>query len=469
MNSSYPKYAGLAFIALLLGGAPPVIASEAANGRQWNELGQKAAELLSAYIRIDSRNPPGRTVETADFLEDLLRDPRLEVRRFQPTPDKSILLARLRGSGNESKPVVLLNHMDVVPADDEQWSFPPLAGDIRDGVVLGRGAIDMKGFGIVQLMALRHLLAQGRRPRHDVVFLAVPDEEVGGTMGSAWLAANHPEVMDAAGVWDEGGIGLAGAYPAPVVSISVTEKKVLWLRLVAQGRAGHGSRPFPGSAPMRIHQALERIFANLPPPRLTPITQKLFRKVGSTVGGIEGFALRRLRNPLVWLFADGLLQQDPLTNAMVRDTIALTMLHAGFKPNVIPARAEATLDCRLLPDTEQEEFLANLRKTIDDPGVRIEILQPTEPAPASPTENVVYEAIAAAARQVYPDAVLAPSMALGGTDSRFFRRRGVPAYGFIPFLLTKEQIATTHGVDERLPVDLLGPAIRIVYEALLAM
>jgi acetylornithine deacetylase/succinyl-diaminopimelate desuccinylase-like protein len=275
--------------------------------------------------------------------------------------------------------------------------------------------------------------------------------------------------MDAVGVWDEGGIGLVGTYPAPIISISVTEKKVLWLRLVAEGKAGHGSRPFPGSAPMRIQQALERIFTNLPAPRLTPVAQKLFRKVGETVGGVEGFALRRLRNPLVWLFADGLLQQDPLTSAMVRDTIALTMLHSGFKPNVIPARAEATLDCRLLPDTAEEEFLAYLRQTIDDPSVLIEILQPTEPAPASPTEGVVYDAIKAAARRIYPDAVVAPAMAVGGTDSRFFRRLGVPAYGFVPFLLTKEQVGTVHGVDEQLPVDQLGPAIRVVYEALLAM
>jgi acetylornithine deacetylase/succinyl-diaminopimelate desuccinylase-like protein len=220
---------------------------------------------------------------------------------------------------------------------------------------------------------------------------------------------------------------------------------------------------------MRIQQALERIFANLPPPRLTPIARKMFRKVGSTVGGIEGFALRRLRNPLVWLFADGLLQQDPLTNAMVRDTIALTMLQAGFKPNVIPAQAEATLDCRLLPDTDQDEFLAALRKTIDDPTVHVEILQPTEAAPASPTEGVVYDAIKAATKRVYPDAVVASSMAVGGTDSRFFRRRGIPAYGLFPLLLTKEQITTVHGVDEQLPVDLLGPAIRVVYEALLSM
>jgi acetylornithine deacetylase/succinyl-diaminopimelate desuccinylase-like protein len=447
----------------------PAAAQDEAEGEAWGKLGREAAELLSTYIRIDSRNPPGRTVETANFLEDLLRASQLEVRRIHPTPDKPILVGRLRGSGKHAKPVVLLNHMDVVPTDDEQWSFPPLSGEIRNGAVMGRGAIDMKGFGIVQLMALRHLVAKGKRPRHDIVFLAVPDEEVGGTMGSAWLAETHPDVMDAVGVWDEGGVGLIGSYPAPIISISVTEKKVLWLRLVAHGTAGHGSRPFPDSAPMRIQQALERIFTNLPPPRLTPTIRKMFRKVGSSIGGLEGFALRRLRNPLVWLFADGLLQQDELTNAMVRDTIALTMLHAGFKPNVIPAQAEATLDCRLLPDTDEDEFLATLRKTIDDPTIHIEILQPTEPAPASPTEGLVYEAIKAAARRVYPDAVVVSSMAVSGTDSRFFRRLGVPAYGLLPFLLTKEQIATVHGVDEQIPVDLLGPAIRVVYEALLAM
>jgi acetylornithine deacetylase/succinyl-diaminopimelate desuccinylase-like protein len=145
------------------------------------------------------------------------------------------------------------------------------------------------------------------------------------------------------------------------------------------------------------------------------------------------------------------------------------MLQAGFKPNVIPVQAEATLDCRLLPDTDQDEFLAALRETIDDASVQIEILQPTEPAPASPTDGVVYDAIKAATRRAFPDAVVVSSMAVGGTDSRFFRRRGIPAYGFLPFLLTKEQVATVHGVDEQLPVDLLGPAIRVVYEALLSM
>jgi acetylornithine deacetylase/succinyl-diaminopimelate desuccinylase-like protein len=251
--------------------------------------------------------------------------------------------------------------------------------------------------------------------------------------------------------------------------ISVTEKAVLWLRLVVEGPAGHGSRPFDGAAPMRLHRAIERVLANPPAPRLTPVARKALRGIGSVVGGMEGFALRRLRNPLIWLFADGILQQDPLTRALVRDTVALTVLRAGYQPNVIPGHAEAVLDCRLLPDTSQEDFLAHLADTIDDPTVQLEVLQPAQAAPPSPTDHPLFLAIENAARRVHPGAVTTPFMALSGSDSRFFRRRGVPAYGFSPFLLSQEIAITPHGIDERLPVDQLGTAVRIVYEALREM
>jgi acetylornithine deacetylase/succinyl-diaminopimelate desuccinylase-like protein len=251
--------------------------------------------------------------------------------------------------------------------------------------------------------------------------------------------------------------------------ISVTEKAVLWLKLVVEGPPGHGSRPFDDAAPLRLHRALESVLAEPPAPRLTPVARQALRRIGSAVGGVEGFAMRRLKNPLVWLFADGILQQDPLTRALVRDTIALTVLRAGYQPNVIPGHAEAVLDCRLLPDTNPSEFVEDLRETIDDPGVRIEILQPAQAAPASPSDHPMFEAIEAAAQRVHPGVVTTPFMAPTGSDARFFRRRGVPAYGFMPFLITQEVAATAHGLDERLPVDQLGPAIRIVYEALRRM
>ena len=286
---------------------------------EWNAIGDQTARLLAEYIRIDTQNPPGRTVEAVEFLQRLLREAGLEIEVIAADPEKPILRATLRGTGQRPKPIVLLNHMDVVPAEPSQWSVPPLSGEIRNGTVYGRGAIDMKGFGLVQLMALRLLAERGERPEPDIVFLAVPDEEIGGALGTAWLAENHPELMDAVGVWDEGGLALTGAFPKPLLFISVTEKQVLWLRLVVEGPAGHGSRPFPSAAPLRLQRALERVFANLPAPHLTPVSRQVFRQYGSVTAGLEGFALRHLGNPIVWLFADGLLQQDPTFNALNRN------------------------------------------------------------------------------------------------------------------------------------------------------
>lgn len=452
--------------ALVLGFSAAAAAAEP----DWAAVADQAGTLLSRYVQIDTQNPPGRTVDAAAFLTQLLQESGVTTEVIGgATPDKPFVLGRLRGSGGLAKPIVLLNHMDVVPADPTRWSFPPLAGEIRDGTVYGRGAIDMKGLGIAQLLALRLLAARGERPQRDIVFLAVPDEEVGSVQGVAWLAQNRPDLLDVEAVWDEGGLGVTDVLAVPALFISVIEKQVLWVRLVAEGPAGHGSRPFANAAPRRLAEAVHRVLDSPPAPRLTPISREVFRRVGGAVGGFEGLAMRRLNNPVVWLFADGLLEKDPWSAAMTRDTIALTMLEAGYKPNVIPERASAVLDCRLLPDTNVDAFIAQLRKVIDDPDVRIELLQKPEPAAASPTETPLFAAMERAARAVYPGVVVTASMTTGGTDSRFFRRHGVPAYGFFPVLLPKQLTASVHGVDERLPIADLGKAVRVLYEALKTM
>lgn len=452
---------GAAAALLLLAGAAPAAEPD------WERVTVEASELLSTYIRIDTANPPGRTVEAVGFLRDQLAAAGIAVEVIGASPEKPMLIGRLKGSGGAGgKPIVLLNHMDVVPAGAAPWSFPPFSGAIRDGVIYGRGALDMKGFAVAQLMALRLLAQRSERPRHDLVFLAVADEEVGGIEGTAWLAEQRPDLLDAAGVWDEGSFGLTDALPVPVVLISVTEKQLLWLRLVAEGPSGHGSRPFPGAAPRRLVEAIDRLLEKPAAPRLTPIVGTLFRKVGRSLGGFEGLALRNLGNPVVWLFADGVLQQEPWAAAITRDTMALTVLNAGYKPNVIPERAEAVLDCRLLPDTQPQAFIEQLRKVIDDPEVRIEVLQEAQPAPPSPTDNALFAAMRHAIVANYPGVVVAPSMTIGATDSRFFRRRGVPAYGLYPILIDKDLAATVHGIDERLPAADLGKAVRVVYEAL---
>lgn len=455
--------ARLALLLVLFAGAAP--AAEAPPP-DWAQVATRASELLSAYIRIDTQNPPGNTTEAAAFLAAELSRAGIRSETIASKPGKPVLIARLPGRRGSGKPIILLNHMDVVPADPARWSFPPLSGEIRDGIVYGRGALDMKGLGVAMLMAMQLLAERGEQPQADLVFLAVPDEEVGGTDGAAWLAQHRPDLLDAEAVWDEGGIGSTDLLPAPVLMISVAEKGVLWLELSVEGRAGHGSKPFPGAAPRRLVEALTRVLDNPPAPRLTPITRQVFRRVGANVSGMEGFALRRLSNPVVWLFADGLLQQEPWSAAMTRDTISLTMLDAGYKPNVIPERAEAVLDCRLLPETDPDAFLATLRATIDDPEVKIEILQAPAPTAPSPTDTPLFQAMQRAAQKVFPGVAVTESMTLGGTDSRFFRQRGVPAYGFIPVLLPKEYTSSVHGVDERIPVAALGDAVRVLYDAL---
>jgi acetylornithine deacetylase/succinyl-diaminopimelate desuccinylase-like protein len=443
-----------------------VAARGAAREPDWPAVSAQAAELLSAYIRIDTTNPPGDTRAAADFLAAQLDAAGATTERIAADPSKPMVIGRRRGRGaGTGKPIVLLNHMDVVPADPKRWSFPPFSGEIRDGVVYGRGALDMKGLAIAQLMAVR-LLAAGDGTQHDLVYLAVPDEEVGGTLGAAWIAQQRPDLLDAMAVWDEGGIGLTDMLPAPAFFISVTEKQVLWLRIVAEGPAGHGSRPFSNAAPRRLVEAVNRVLASPAAPRLTPIARQVFRSVGANVGGFEGLAMRHLKNPVVWLFSDGLLQQEPWTSALTRDTVALTMLNGGYKPNVIPERAEAVFDCRLLPDTKPATFIEQLRDTIDDPEVRIEIIQSPETAAPSPTDNPLFLAMRDATGIVYPGVVVTESMTSVGTDSRFFRRRGTPAYGFFPVLISKELNASVHGVDERLPVEDLGKAVRVFYEAL---
>jgi acetylornithine deacetylase/succinyl-diaminopimelate desuccinylase-like protein len=449
--------------------APPAARAAAPPAIDWARVAQQTGTMLASYIRIDTANPPGVTTQAAAFLRAQLAGAGIAAQVIGgAVPEKPLLVARLPGRGGV-KPVVLLNHMDVVPADPARWTFPPFGGQIRDGIVYGRGALDTKGLGISMLMAMRLLAERGEQPRPDIVFLAVPDEEVGGVQGTAWLLQNRPDLLEAGAVWDEGGIGSTDLLPVPSLMIAVTEKQVLWVKLVVEGPAGHGAKPLVNAAPRKLVQALTRVLDNPPAPRLTSITRQVFRRVGREVSGMQGFAMRRLNNPVVWLFADGLLQQEPWSMAMTRDTVTLTMLDAGYKPNVIPERAEAVLDCRLLPDTAPAAFLAELRKTIDDPEVRMEVLQEPDSAPASATDTPLFRAMAAATERVYPGVVVTESMMLGGTDARFFRRRGVPAYGFFPVLLSKEYTASVHGVDERIPVEALGTAVRVIYETLKAL
>ncbi len=458
-------------LALCLGPTASTAAEEAID---WRAVRERTAELLSGYIRIDTTNPPGRELAGARYLAAFLEGEGIETRILVSQGQRGNLIARLPATEPEPPaggPVLLLSHIDVVPADPRDWKVPPFSGAIRDGFVHGRGALDDKGHGVVQAMALA-LLARHGGPRHrDVILAATAGEEADPEVGVAWLVEHHlaelgpPEV-----VWNEGGAStrhpLIGSET--LNAVATTEKRALWLTLVAEGEGGHGSQPVRDSAVARLARALARIDAWETPIRITTTVDEMMRRLAPYTDFPLSVLLPRLGNPLVRRLAAGGLTGSRVTNAMVRDTIALTGLRAGLKHNVIPRRAEATLDIRLLPDTDAALFLAHLAEVIGDPTVHLEGIPDPLPAPKhpSPVDSPFFHVLEAELAVEFPGSVTVPMQTTGGTDSAFFRHRGIPAYGYFPALLDEELTSSIHGVDERVPVDALEQAVRVTWRVL---
>ncbi len=433
----------------------------------WDALTNEAAQLLSRYVQIDTTNPPGNELLAARLLEQTLAQHGVGSTLYPSAENRANLLARLPGSGR-AEPLVLLHHMDVVPVEAANWSFPPFSGEIRDGFVYGRGSIDDKGHGVVQLIALlaRH---QEQRPcARDLVFLAVADEEVGGEVGARFMVERHPDLVRAAAVWNEGGASVEGILADhPVNSIATTEKNSLWLTLDATGEGGHGSAPTPDGAINVLIAALARIAAWETPIHLVPSVREGFDRLGGAmfVGG--GFLLRNLDTPMIGSLARGRITKNRVTNGLVRNTIALTGLRAGVKHNVIPRAAEADIDVRLLPDQSPEEFLAELQRVIDDPRVTIRPLRELpELQPPSPPDTPFFAAVEQSLAKRLPASVTVPGMLTGGSDCKAFRAVGIPCYGYQPLLGTTDMIARIHGVDERLSLDNLRLGIQVTYDVL---
>ena len=454
---------------------PFAAAARVTEAGDWDAVRDATGALLSGYIQIDTSNPPGRELAGAEFVARFLESRGLPSRTYVSAPGRGNLCARLHATEPDGRgAILLLHHIDVVPADPDTWSFPPFAGAIRDGFVYGRGAIDDKGHGAVQLMAFA-LLAESGRPRaRDVVLCATAAEETRGEdVGVDWMIEHHLDALGPpAAVWNEGGGALRAArfLDRPVAAIAVSEKRGLWLTLVAEGEGGHGSQPIHDSASRRLVRALERIDRFSTPWRVpAPVSETLSRLADALDFPWNELA-RLARWPSFLRLAGPWLEDAPLAAGFVHDTIALTGLSSGFKHNVIPRRAEATLDVRLLPETDPAVFLEALETVIRDPKVRIET--PAElpgVAPASPWDDELFRAMEAETRAEFAGALVLPMMMPAGTDSKFFRERGIPAYGFIPALLDTELTRAIHGRDERIPLHALETGVRVTYRTLLRL
>jgi acetylornithine deacetylase/succinyl-diaminopimelate desuccinylase-like protein len=432
------------FVTLALGLLPAAAGAQPAP--DWKAVEAEAVSTIQAYVRIDTSNPPGTVTKAADFLKAILDREGIPVTRYESGPGRSIILARLKGSG-AAKPLVLLHHMDVVPTDPTRWRHAPFGAEIVDGNIWGRGTMDMKGLGVVQLMAFLSLKRLRVPLARDVILMAVPDEETGGALGADWMRTNHYAEFDPEYIIDEGGFGSRDLF-APdklVFGISVAEKKILWLKLRAEGIAGHGSQPHDQNPNDRLTRALARLLGEPLPTSPFPVLETMKSRVGP-------------------------LAVNKFNNAIQHSTISITSLRSGVgdppKANVIPSVAEATLDCRVLPGTTKEQWLSEIGRRLGDPEIRIEILYEGEDPIVTTQDSVLYRALESAIKRKHSGAIVTPIIVPYGTDSNDFRPRGVKAYGFTPVIVPAAGVASMHGDAEFLPADAIGPAIQILFEAL---
>jgi acetylornithine deacetylase/succinyl-diaminopimelate desuccinylase-like protein len=433
----------------------------------WDKLGNEAVDVLCEYLRIDTTNPPGNEAQGAEFLGDILAREGIDFKLYESAPGRSSILGRIKGSG-DGKPLILLSHIDVVPANPENWQFHPLSGEIADGFIWGRGALDMKGMGVMELMALVAAMRQGVELRRDLVFLAVADEEAGGYSGVKILLEEHPQDLEAALVINEGGYATIDLVAGrPFFMIANAEKYGYWLRLKRRGLAGHGSMPTGQGALDRMVPALARLLERKRPMNINPTMQTFFTRLAEHWEILAPYKEDGDLQTLEGLIEENNLAAIPALSAVLRDTVSLNMLNAGVKINVIPDDAEAFLDCRLLPETVGDEFLSFIREALDDPEMEVEVFMDMEKAPASPMGGPYMAAIEKTVLSSFPDAVVSPFMLSGLSDSRFFRARGVPCYGIIPARLGLMDLARIHGIDERIAVQDVKDGVKFIYDLVL--
>jgi acetylornithine deacetylase/succinyl-diaminopimelate desuccinylase-like protein len=430
------------------------------------EYSDLAVNWMQEYLRIDTTNPPGNEMEAAAFYKKILDQEGIENQTFEYTPGRGDLWARLAASTAEKKrPIILLNHMDVVTSDASHWKVPPFSGEIRDGYIWGRGAQDMKDEGLAQLVVMVMLKREKVPLDRDVIFLAVADEEALGS-GSDWFIAHQRDLLENAEfLINEGGENVLENGKVKYVGVDVGEKTSYWLRVVAHGRSGHGSRPNPDSAPDRLVHALDKIIAYKTPLRVLPVVDEFLKDMAPYEPSQEAVYYRNVRKAIEDKKFQDEIERDDSLNFLLRDTISLTMLGGSQQTNVIPAEAWANLDVRILPGGDPKTVMEALRRVVNDPNVTIEPLEPEfRLANYSGTDNALYSEIKTVSGKYFPGTPVVPHITSGYTENQRYRPLGIIAYGFCPYTATEEEGNTEHGNDERIRVEEVRRGPRILFD-----
>jgi acetylornithine deacetylase/succinyl-diaminopimelate desuccinylase-like protein len=431
----------------------------------WNQLLGEATQYLQEHLRIDTVNPPGNEIEGARFFKKIFDAESIPCQLFEPSPGRGNLLATLRGSGKK-RPVLLLNHMDVVPVERHRWEFDPFEGVIKDGYLYGRGALDDKSMGIVEMMALLILKREKVPLERDILFFAAADEETGGRWGVEWAMENLPPLRESEYALNEGGYVIVNeAGVAERYEISNGQKVIFQLQLKVQGTSGHGSMPHSDNPNVKLVEALDRLMKWETPYNILPMVKEYFLRMVPKQPPDERKFFEDIERGLSDPSLSNRLTSNPIYNAIIRDTLSLTILQGGNKVNVIPSESTATLDCRLIPGSSKENFLKEIKKRLGD-EIEVEVKSESLSLPPSPFDTDLFRAIQKFAAENDPDCQVVPHLLPGATDSRLLREKGIIAYDFCPFRLTEKELMIVHGNNERIAIENLRFGMRMMVEIL---
>ena len=438
------------------------------------EIEEEITHLLHDLIRIDTTNPPGNETAAAKYVAECLGGDGFKCELHGPAPGRDSVTTCLRGTG-EKPSLLLLSHLDVVAANEKEWSVDPFDGIVKNGFVWGRGAVDMKGMTAIELMVLKLFKRNNVKLKGNVLLAATADEEQGGLSGAGYLLRNYPEKICADYVLNEGG-GLALPVQGKnVYTVQTAEKGILWFRVKARGIPGHASTPNTAdNSILRMNKVIEKLRNYRSEVFLVPTVERFLREIAKEDARLQSFISRLLANPES---SDEVLVEldevaKPLADEIrprIRMTVAPTMIQGGVKENVIPSECETVFDVRVLPGQNTAETFLLIRKLLEGVGLdklAFETIQANEPS-ESPVDTPLYEVIASVLREFEPNCGVTPTMATGGTDSRFFRKMGSVCYGFHPMrpeVQYDKMVKRMHGIDECISIENLVFGASVLYE-----
>jgi len=432
----------------------------------WDAVGEETLQLLSDLIKINTTNPPGQETQVANYLQAVLAAEGIESELYALDPERANLVARIKGNGSK-RPILFMGHTDVVGVQADKWTEEPFSGLRKDGWLYGRGSLDDKDSVAAGLMVMLMLKRHGIELDRDIIFLAEAGEEGTPEVGINFMVEKHWDAIEAEYCLAEGASGILAEQGVKVVGVQTTEKLPRRATLVARGTAGHGSVPRLDNAVAAIARAVARADAWQTEMRLNETTKAYFERLATISEPDDAFRYENVGNPEESdAIQQHFLENFPYHYSLLRTSVVPTIIGGGFRKNVIPSEATAMLDIRMLPDEDVDGFYAKLAEVIDDPNVEIvpeRIYRPA--APPSGMDNAMFESIERVAGNLYPNAIVLPTMSTGATDMSQVRAKGVPAYGIGPIRSLEELNSGNgaHSDNERVSEEAMVDFLRFLW------